>query len=108
VAGRDAAHPRVRLRGGVAAGGRRGRRLLRRFTLDDGRWGLLLGDVSGKGVAAGLVASSVQGRVQTAARHAHLAPADLARALNADVFASTEGQRYATLIYGTLDARHGS
>jgi phosphoserine phosphatase RsbU/P len=75
------------------------------FTLDDGRWGVLLGDVSGKGVAAGLVATSVQGRVQTAARHAHLPPADLARALNADVFASTEGQRYATLVYGTLDAR---
>lgn len=75
------------------------------FTLGDGRWGVLLGDVSGKGVAAGLVATSVQGRVQTAARHARLPPADLARALNADVFASTEGQRYATLVYGALDAR---
>lgn len=74
------------------------------FTLDAGRWGVLLGDVSGKGVAAGLVATAVQGRVQTAARHAHLAPADLARVLNADLFASTEGQRYATLVYGTLDA----
>jgi serine phosphatase RsbU (regulator of sigma subunit) len=74
------------------------------FPLDDGTWGLLLGDVSGKGVAAGLVASAVQARVHTAARHAHLGPADLAATLNADVFASTQGQRYATLIYATLDA----
>lgn len=72
---------------------------------DDGRWGVLLGDVSGKGVAAGLVATAVQGRVETAARHARLEPAALAGALNADVFASTDGRRYATLVYGTLDAR---
>lgn len=75
------------------------------FALGEGRWGVLLGDVSGKGVAAGLVATAVQGRVQTAARHARLQPAPLAGALNADVFASTEGRRYATLVYGTLDAR---
>jgi sigma-B regulation protein RsbU (phosphoserine phosphatase) len=74
------------------------------FALGSGLWGLLLGDVSGKGVAAGLVATSVQARVQTAARHARLGPADLADALNLDVFASTQGQRYATLVYGTLDA----
>lgn len=75
------------------------------FAMADGTWGLLLGDVSGKGVAAGLVATSVQGRVYTAARHAGMPPAALAAALNADVFASTQGQRYATLVYGCLDAR---
>ena len=32
-------------------------------TLPQSRWGLLLGDASGKGVAAGLVASAVQARV---------------------------------------------
>lgn len=73
------------------------------FALEDGTWGLLLGDVSGKGMAAGLVATAVQARVHTAARHARLAPAALAETLNADVFASTQGQRYATLVYGTLD-----
>ena len=74
------------------------------FALQDDTWGLLIGDVSGKGVAAGLVATAVQGRVQTAARHAKLAPTDLAGVLNADLFASTQGQRYATMIYATLDA----
>ncbi len=74
------------------------------FAVQDDTWGLLIGDVSGKGVAAGLVATAVQGRVQTAARHAKLAPIELAGVLNADLFASTQGQRYATMIYGTLDA----
>ena len=74
------------------------------FVLDSGAWGLLLGDVSGKGVAAGLVATSIQGRVQTAARHAHLNPIALTSAINDDVFASTRGARYATLVYGELDA----
>ena len=74
------------------------------FALEGSTWGLLLGDVSGKGVAAGLVATAVQGRIQTAARHARLAPAALAAAINDDVFASTHGQRYATLVYAELDA----
>jgi serine phosphatase RsbU (regulator of sigma subunit) len=74
------------------------------FGLAAGTWGLLLGDVSGKGVAAGLVATALQGRVQTAARHAHLDPVSLTVAINDDVFASTRGQRYATLVYGELDA----
>ena len=49
------------------------------FAIDAGTWGILLGDVSGKGVAAGLVATALQGRVQTAARHARLAPASSGR-----------------------------
>jgi phosphoserine phosphatase RsbU/P len=74
------------------------------FALEDDTWGLLIGDVSGKGVAAGLVATALQGRAQTAARHAKLAPVNLAEVLNADLYASTHGQRYATMIYFTLDA----
>lgn len=74
------------------------------FSIDGSVWGLLLGDVSGKGVAAGLVATAIQGRVQTAARHARLGPAALAAAINDDVYASTRGQRYATLVYAELDA----
>src|SRR5690606_1337162 len=77
------------------------------FALGNGNWGLLLGDVSGKGVPAGLVATAIQGRVATAARHARLEPADLVLTLNQDVFASTQGQRYATLIYFTLDPAGG-
>jgi sigma-B regulation protein RsbU (phosphoserine phosphatase) len=67
-------------------------------------WAILLGDASGKGVAAGLVASAVQARVHTAATLAHLGPEALMAAVDADVHATTDGARYATAIYGVLDA----
>jgi len=67
------------------------------------RWALLLGDASGKGVAAGLVASAVQARVHTAARLANLPPAELMAAVDRDVYATTDGARYATAVYATLD-----
>lgn len=69
-----------------------------------GQWALLLGDASGKGVAAGLVATAVQARVHTAARLARLAPAALMAAVDRDVYGTTDGARYATAVYATLDA----
>jgi sigma-B regulation protein RsbU (phosphoserine phosphatase) len=69
-----------------------------------GTWAILLGDASGKGVAAGLIASAVQARVHTAATLAHLEPAALMAAVDRDVYATTDGARYATAIYGVLDA----
>ena len=68
------------------------------------QWAILLGDASGKGVAAGLVASAVQARVNTAARLAKLDPEALMAAVDRDVYATTDGARYATAIYGSLDA----
>ena len=67
------------------------------------RWAVLLGDASGKGVAAGLVASAVQARMHTAARLAHLDPEALMAAVDRDVYATTDGARYATAVYGVLD-----
>ena len=74
------------------------------FPLAESRWALLLGDASGKGVAAGLVASAVQARVHTAATLAHLGPEALMAAIDQDVHATTDGARYATAIYAVLDA----
>ncbi len=68
-----------------------------------GAWSMLLGDASGKGVAAGLVAAAVQARVHTAATLAHLGPEALMAAVDRDVYASTDGARYATAIYGVID-----
>lgn len=73
------------------------------FAIADSKWALLLGDASGKGVAAGLVASAVQARVNTAARLAHLDPQALMAAVDRDVYATTDGARYATAIYGVID-----
>lgn len=77
------------------------------FALDGTSWALLLGDASGKGVAAGLVASAVQARVNTAARLAKLDPQALMAAVDRDVYATTDGARYATAVYGTLHAEQG-
>ncbi len=78
------------------------------FPIAPGEWALLLGDASGKGVAAGLVASAVQARVNTAARLAKLGPEALMAAVDRDLFASTDGARYATAVYGVLDAAAAS
>jgi sigma-B regulation protein RsbU (phosphoserine phosphatase) len=73
------------------------------FTTGETSWAMLLGDASGKGVAAGLVASAVQARVHTAATLAGLGPEALMAAVDRDVYATTDGARYATAIYGVLD-----
>ena len=67
-----------------------------------GQWAFLLGDASGKGVAAGLVASAVQARVNTAARLAKLGAEALMAAVDRDIYSTTDGARYATGIYGEL------
>jgi sigma-B regulation protein RsbU (phosphoserine phosphatase) len=74
------------------------------FPLETSRWALLLGDASGKGMAAGLVASAVQARVHTAARLARLDPVALMAAVDRDVYATTDGARYATAVYASFDS----
>jgi sigma-B regulation protein RsbU (phosphoserine phosphatase) len=73
----------------------------------EARLAFVLGDVSGKGMAAGLIASSVQARWEAAVAHDHLAVPQMIAALNRDVLASTEGSRYATLVHGVLDPATG-
>lgn len=74
----------------------------------DGQVAFVLGDVAGKGVAAGLVASSVHARWQAAVRSHDLALAELMRRLNDDMLASTEPGRFATLVHGVLDPASGT
>lgn len=71
------------------------------------RLALVLGDVAGKGMAAGLIASSVQARWEAALDRAHDDPEALVAALSRDVLASTEGSRYATLFHAVLDPASG-
>jgi sigma-B regulation protein RsbU (phosphoserine phosphatase) len=67
------------------------------------RIGFALGDVSGKGLSAGLVASSLQARLETMALYASSDPADIVRDVNVALCASTETARFATLAYLELD-----
>jgi len=73
----------------------------------DGRLALVLGDVAGKGMAAGLIASSVQARWQAAIGQHDLTASAMMTALNRDVLASTEGSRYATLVHALLEPASG-
>jgi sigma-B regulation protein RsbU (phosphoserine phosphatase) len=71
--------------------------------LANGRFSLALGDVAGKGVPAGLVASSVQARLETMARHAERGAADVIRDVNQALSQTIESARFATLAYLELD-----
>lgn len=77
------------------------------FAITASTWALLLGDASGKGMAAGLVASAVQARVHSAARLTRFSPEALMASVDRDIYATTDGARYATAIYGALDAAAG-
>lgn len=77
-------------------------------TLVEGQLAFVLGDVSGKGMAAGLIASSVQARWQAAMRQRDVTATEMMVALNRDVLASTEGSRYATLVHALLDPATGA
>jgi phosphoserine phosphatase RsbU/P len=71
--------------------------------LRDGQIAMLVGDASGKGVAAALMMASIQASVRTAAQFTGDNLAGLFRAVNVQACASSIADRYATLFYGVLD-----
>jgi sigma-B regulation protein RsbU (phosphoserine phosphatase) len=72
-------------------------------SLPDGRDALLVGDASGKGVAAALMMASVQASLRAAALFAGDNLAALLRVVNLQACASSLSDRYATLFYGVID-----
>ena len=69
----------------------------------DGQLAMLVGDASGKGVAAALMMASVQASLRTAAQFTGDSLADLFRVVNLQACASSLADRYATLFYGVLN-----
>jgi sigma-B regulation protein RsbU (phosphoserine phosphatase) len=67
--------------------------------LPDGDIGLAIGDVSGKGVSAALIMSSVQAALRVAAPIEEDL-ANLVSRLNALIFRSARGKKYATFFFG--------
>jgi phosphoserine phosphatase RsbU/P len=79
------------------------------LTLGAGRIGIALGDVSGKGLYAGLLMAGLQARVQSLApRHGATQLPELVRELNRSLHSSVESHRYATLFYGAYDEATGA
>lgn len=69
--------------------------------LDDGRWGLVLADVSGKGTAAALLMSATRGMVRSLA--ACCGPANVLTKLNRLMVDDFPSGRFVTMIYAVLD-----
>jgi sigma-B regulation protein RsbU (phosphoserine phosphatase) len=68
----------------------------------DGQIAMLVGDASGKGVAAALMMANVQASLRTAAQFTGENLVGLFRAVNIQACASSLAHRYATLFYGVL------
>jgi sigma-B regulation protein RsbU (phosphoserine phosphatase) len=70
----------------------------------DGRWGVCLGDVSGKGMPAALLMANLQATLRSQILQGLPVGRCLERS-NSLIFRSTAPDRFATLFYGVLDQR---
>jgi sigma-B regulation protein RsbU (phosphoserine phosphatase) len=71
--------------------------------LTNERLALVVGDASGKGVAAALMIASVQSSLRTAALFTGNDLAALLKIVNLQTYASSLADRYATVFYGVFD-----
>lgn len=69
---------------------------------DDGRWGLVLADVSGKGPAAALLMSATRGMLRSLAETCD-GPGEVLTRLNRLMVEDFPNGRFVTMIYGLLD-----
>jgi sigma-B regulation protein RsbU (phosphoserine phosphatase) len=71
--------------------------------LTDSRMALVVGDASGKGLAAALMIANVQASLRTAAVFTGNQPAELLKVVNRQAYTSSLSDRYATVFYGVFD-----
>jgi serine phosphatase RsbU (regulator of sigma subunit) len=67
--------------------------------LEEGRWGIAIGDVSGKGIGAALIMASLQASLRAQALHPHLDLSALMGDVNRLVYESSPPNFFATLFY---------
>jgi len=73
--------------------------------LDRDVLGLALGDVSGKGMFAGLLVAGLQARIQSIAARSRESLGEFIGVINRQMHSATDSNRYATLFYGVWDDR---
>jgi sigma-B regulation protein RsbU (phosphoserine phosphatase) len=73
--------------------------------LADGRLGIVIGDVSGKGIAAALLMASLQASVRGQTLHASKALAQVISHVNTLIYEASASSRYATLFYAQVDPK---
>ncbi|HVH87498.1 MAG TPA: PP2C family protein-serine/threonine phosphatase, partial [Terriglobales bacterium] len=70
--------------------------------LPNGKWGFVLADVSGKGMAAALLMSATRGVFRALAENIHT-PGEVLARLNRSLLRDFPAGRFVTMIYGVLD-----
>jgi len=71
--------------------------------LQEGRWGIAIGDVSGKGIGAALIMASLQASLRAQASHSHFDLATLIRDVNRLVYESSPTHFFASLFYAEYE-----
>jgi serine phosphatase RsbU (regulator of sigma subunit) len=71
--------------------------------LERGRWGIAIGDVSGKGISAALIMASLQASLRAQASHSHLDLSTLIGDVNRLVYESSPTNFYASLFYAEYE-----
>lgn len=74
--------------------------------LDEHRLGIMVGDVTDKGVPAAIFMAQVHAFLMAEAEHS-LSPGDVLRKVNAHLMAMTDSGLFVTVLYGVLDCRDG-
>ncbi|HEY6713133.1 MAG TPA: SpoIIE family protein phosphatase, partial [Rubrobacter sp.] len=75
--------------------------------LDEGRIGLVIGDVSGKGIAAALVMANTQSVLRAVARRGNIAPGRVLAEANEVLYAYIPAGTFVTCFYAVLDPESG-
>lgn len=73
------------------------------LALQEGRWGIAIGDVSGKGIGAALIMASLQASLRAQALHPHLDLAALIGDVNRLVYESSPTHFFASLFYAEYE-----
>jgi serine phosphatase RsbU (regulator of sigma subunit) len=72
------------------------------YALEPGRWGLVVGDVSGKGIEAAAITALARHTTRAAAMLG-MGPADVLRTLNRAMLSQPLGERFCTIVHGILE-----
>lgn len=70
--------------------------------MDDHRWAIVLGDISGKGLPASLLMANLQAILRGHVLHLN-SPAGILKVANRQLYHSTSAEKFATLFLGILD-----
>ncbi len=72
--------------------------------LENGRWGIALGDVSGKGIPAALLMANLQATLRNQALN-HSSIVGCIEKANQFLYLNTQSHKFATLFFGVLDSK---